>query len=229
MPLVIIAEGGRSWPEAQGQSPCDGFCGPEDIHAWGRRVAAEVHASNTYLSELAPGGQWLGPAAQQLGAEILAWQPGAINASDTAFYDTPAGQAAAMVQGGYSAVIDDLAAVIAQGIELNNRARVMAWEASQAQEPAPKPRPKPVECPPGYTPVSITEPDGTIVQFCQGTAPQPEPPPPQPDPGPDEDQDDGGGGGGLLLFLGLAAGVGALALYSKRGTISGKILHSFRK
>jgi len=220
MALVIIAEGGRSWPDAPGQSPCEGSCGPEDIHAWGRRLRAEVHASNTYRGQLAPAGQWIGPAAQQLDAEIQTWQATADEAADTSFYDTPAGQASALFQGGYSAVIGDLASEIAQGIELNNRARVMVWEHSQAQKPTPKPGPKPVECPPGYTPVLITQPGGTVVQVCQGPAPDPEPPPPQPEPEP--------GGGGLVL-LAVAAGVGALVIYAKRGTISSSVLRSFQK
>jgi hypothetical protein len=223
VPLVIIAEGGRSWPEAPGQSPCDGFCGPEDIHAWGRRLAAEVHASNNHLSQLAPAGQWLGPAAQVLASQISAWQPGAIQTADTTFYGTPAGQAAALAMGGYMAVIQEIVEQIEQGIGLNNRARVMVWEASQAHEPQPKPAPKPIQCPPGYTPVSLTQEDGTVVQFCQGAEPEPEPPPPQPEPESEPESS-----GGLLLFLGLVAGVGALALYSKRGTISSSVLRSMK-
>ena len=221
MPLVIIAEGGRSWPEAPGLSPCDGFCGPEDIDAWGRRLATEVHASNNYLSQLAPAGQWLGPAAAVLGGQISGWQPGAIDAADTTFYSTPPGQAAAMAMGGNIAVIQGIVEEIEQGIGLNNRARVMVWEASQAHEPDPQPAPQPIQCPAGYTPVSITQPDGAVVQFCQGSAPEPEPAPPQPEPEPESS-------GGLLLFLGLVAGVGALALYSKRGTISSGVLRSMK-
>lgn len=139
MPVIIVAEGGRTWPEGPGADPCDGFCGPEDTHAWGRRLYKEVGDGNTALQSLAPGGQWLGPAAESLAGEIEQWQDGAREDADTSFYDTTAGAAFALAQGGYGNVIDDLAVNIEQGMALNNRARVMAFEAGQGPEPEPVP------------------------------------------------------------------------------------------
>lgn len=137
--MIIVAEGGRTWPEGPGADACDGFCGPEDVHAWGRRLSKEVGDGNTALVSLAPGGQWLGPAVESLADDIDTWQDGARDDADTSFYDTPAGAAFALAQGGFINVIRDLAASIEEGMALNNRARVMAFEAGQGPEPEPTP------------------------------------------------------------------------------------------
>ena len=137
--MIIVAEGGRTWPEAPGADPCDGFCGPEDVHAWGDRLQQEVNAGDVALSSLSPGAQWLGPAAQSLAGDIDTWQNGARDDADTSFYETPAGAAFALAQGGFINVIRDLAASIEEGMGLNNRARVMAFEAGQGPEPEPVP------------------------------------------------------------------------------------------
>jgi hypothetical protein len=242
MAKVIIAEGGRSWPKAPGADPCgndwNDVCGPEDINAWGRRLTAEANAANNHLSGLAPAGYWIGPVAESLAAEINAWRPIAAEWADTDYWDTPQGAAHALAAyGGWMGVIQEITDRIALGIDLNNRARVMIWEASQ-QPPAPDPESEPdpdlppygpeppppeIDCPPGYTPVWITQPDGTVMQFCQGQGGDPV----HPDQLDAEGKPKGGGGG--LIALGAVLVLGGVLLYSNRGSISGSILSGLRK
>jgi hypothetical protein len=201
-------------------------CGPEDIDAWGRRLSIEIEASDVHLAQLAPGGNWIGSAAQNLADEIQTWQVSAREWANTDYWRTPAGLAEATVKYGgpgrnpYTGVVGEIARMVEAGIALNNRARVMIWEASQQTQPEPAPAPAPLVCPEGFVPVSITQPDGSVLQFCQGISPGPVPP--EQLETPDE------GGDGLLLIVGAAAVLGAWYFYSNRGTISGKILRGLR-
>jgi hypothetical protein len=226
MPLIVEAEGGRSWPSYPCGPDLIEICGPEDVDAWGRRLSIEIEASNVHLGELSPGGNWLGPAAANLASEIQLWQDAAREWANTDYWHTAVGLAEATAKYArpgttpYEGVVGEVARMVESGIALNNRARLMIWEASQQSQPTPAPAPAPLICPDGYVPVSVTQPDGTVLQYCQGVQPGPVPP--------DELETPDEAGDGLLLIVGAAAVLGAWYFYSNRGSISGSILRGLR-
>jgi hypothetical protein len=234
---VIIAEGGRSWPPAEGQHPCGNAptdtCGIDDVRAWTQRLKAEIKAGSSHIGQLSTGGQWIAVLAPDLAAEITAWQARARDWTDAEYWESAPGVAQLMGSfNGYLGVIEAIVGQIAEGMELNQRARVMIWEASltPAEEPDVEPDPPigppaPLECPEGYTAVFVRQSDGTVVQLCQGRGDAPVTP---------EDADQGkgheeGGGGGGLVLLGLGLAGLAWYVYANRGSISGRVLASLRK
>ncbi len=223
MPNVLIAEGGRWYPEYPCGPDWNDVCGPDDVDAWGRRLTAEIHGAHLHLAQLSPAGEWMGSAAPALAAEISTWMAEAREWADTDHWHTPVGFGHSAAYGGFEGVVQEVAGRIDQGINLNNRARLMIWDHSQKPAPDPKPLPESIVCPEGYTAVLITQTDGSIIQFCQGAGPQPVHQDDLPDPNVSS------AGTSSLVLLGLAAGLGALTLYSKRGTISSSVLRNFRK
>jgi len=237
---VIIAEGGRSWPAAEGQHPCgsawNDVCGFDDLDAWAKRLKAEIQAVSSHAAELHPAGEWIAPAADELAASMAAWSIEAREWTKSAYWRSPAGLASlATTYGGYIGVIEQICTRIEAGIELNNLARAMVWDASHkpAPEPGPDPVPEPtpppqppplIQCPEGYTPVWVTGPGGIVLQMCQGRGDKPVT---EEEAAKGEGHDESGGGGALVL-LGAAAAVAAVFLYSRRGTISGRILSGLR-
>jgi hypothetical protein len=242
---VIIAEGGRSWPPAEGQHPCgtawNDVCGFDDVDAWAKRLKAEIQAVSSHVGELQPGGEWIGPSAPELASAMAAWSIEAREWTKSGYWESAAGLAAlATTYNGYLGVIEEICTRIEAGIALNNAARAMVWEASHKPPPEPEPGPDPVpepsppppapepppliQCPEGYTPVWVTGPAGIVIQMCQGRGDKPVT---QEEAAQGEGHDESGGGGALVL-IGVAAAVGAFFLYTRRGSISGRILSSLR-